>query len=115
MLDQGSFKTLLNSVDISAVKKRFEDGILTLYEDAKRRHENVISTGMPWWGWLVIAYTGYDDIWRLVTSSIFFPLIIIIFGAFFIMNYMGMTGPINQVYYLVYDIVMKQFFKKKFT
>ncbi len=69
---------------------------------------------MPWWGWLVIAYTGYDDIWRMVTSSFFFPLIIII-GIFFGLNYLGMTGPVNKIFYLVQDMVIKQFFRKKFN
>lgn len=69
---------------------------------------------MPWWGWLVIAYTGYDDIWRFMTSSFFFP-ILLLFGLFMVLNHFGMTGPINQIRFAITDLIMKQFFKKKFT
>ena len=105
---------MLSNSDINIIKKRFDEGIFSIYEDAKRKHENLLNTGMPWWGWLVIAYTGYDDVWRFITSSMFFPLIIL-FGGFLILNHLGMTGPVNTIRYLVQDQVTRFFLKKKFT
>lgn len=105
---------MLSQSDISSIKKRWEEGIFSLYEDAKRKHESIISTGMPWWGWLVIAYTGWDDALNLITSSIFFPLIIV-FGLYFLFNYLGMTGPINQAKFLITDMITKLIMRKKFN
>ena len=78
LIETGNFKTLLTSSDLATIKKRYEEGIFSIYEDAKRKHESILNTGMPWWGWLVIAYTGYDDVWRFMTSSFFFPILLII-------------------------------------
>jgi hypothetical protein len=114
LLENTTFKTLLTSSDLVVVRNRFQEGIFSIYEDAKRKHENILSTGMPWWGWLVIAYTGYDDVWRFFTSGFFFPIVLIVV-VFVVLNYLGLTGPVNQVRYIVQDQVTKFFFKKKFS
>lgn len=114
LLENSGNKILLSQSDISSVKKRWEEGIFSLYEEAKRKHESIINTGMPWWGWLAIIYTGYDDVFRLITSSIFFPILIIV-GLYFVLNYLGMTGPINQVKFLITDFITKLIMKKKFN
>lgn len=114
LLETTPFKVLLSSSDFNIIKKRFEEGIYSIYEDAKRKHESLLNTGMPWWGWLVIAYTGYDDVWRFITSSFFFPILLLL-GGFFVLNYLGMTGPVNQIRYLIQDQITKLIFKKKLS
>lgn len=74
----------------------------------------MLNTGMPWWGWLVIAYTGYDDVFNFFRSSFFFPIIILVLG-YIALHYLGMTGPVNQIRYLVQDQITKVLFKKKFA
>lgn len=113
-IDKGDFKVLLSAADLNLIKKRFEEGIFSIYEDAKRKHESFLNTGMPWWGWLVIAYTGYDDVWRFITSSMFFPLVFLI-SIFLVLNYLGMTGPIQSIRYIIQDQATKFFLKKKFS
>lgn len=66
---------------------------------------------MPWWGWLIIAYTGYDDIFRLATSYLFIPVLLLI-GAIVMAQSSVYFKPVNTVIYLIQDLIMGVFRKK---
>lgn len=95
------------------MKNRFEANTLQIYEDAKRRNINFAPGGMPIWGWLLIAYTGYDDIFRLITSYMFIPILLIICTFVFAQS-SPYLRPLNSLVYMLQDMILRPF-KKKFV
>ena len=97
--------------ELLSIKNRFEANAVSILEDAKRKHESFGSFGMPWWGWILIAYTGYDDIFRIFTSYLAIPLIILIVVLYSLKD-SPIFAPVNQVLYVAKDIISSQLKKK---
>jgi hypothetical protein len=72
------FEQLLDDTTLHNYINKYEDGIKEIYDEAMRRHENIISTHIPLWAWILLIYVGYRDIWRMFTG---YWLIILLFGS----------------------------------
>jgi hypothetical protein len=73
----------------------------------------LFNNNLPWWGWVLLAFFGFDDALRLVTSAWIFPVLILA-GAFFTLYRMNMIHIVTDFYYDIEDFVMrkkKQIFK----
>ena len=87
------------------MKNRFEENILSLLEDAKRKHDSIGTGGMPWWGWGLLIYTGYDDIFRLVTSYMIWPILIAVVLIYSLQGSSALR-PVNQAVYVLKNIII---------
>lgn len=96
---------------MSSIKSRFEANSLQVYEDAKRRNINFAPGGMPIWGWVLMVYLGYDDIFRLITSYMFIPVLLLILTFIFAQS-SPYLRPLNSLIYLVQDLIYTPFKKK---
>ena len=105
LLEKNNFKVLVEKSEFYGLKNRFEENILSLLEDAKRKHESNGASGMPWWGWCLLLYTGYDDVLRLATSYLMIPLLI---TGILIYSLQGSAifRPVNQAFYVFKSLVI---------
>ena len=94
------------------MKLRYEANVLGLYEEAKRKHQAKSGGSMPWWGWLLLLYLGYDDIFRLLGSYMFFPTILVII-LIVLMQTSPYLRPLNTILYMFKDRVVDEV-KKRF-
>ena len=74
--NETTYETLLNENDLQILKNKYEEGTNEIYEDAKRRHNNIKQTVIPLWAWILLFYVGYQDIWKMVTGYWLIPIII---------------------------------------
>ena len=74
-------KTLLNYI------KKYEEGINEFYDDAIRRHNNIISTHIPFLAWVLLIYLGYNNIWRWITG----------YGLIFLIMFIGLFSILKMV------------------
>ncbi len=84
--------------DISSLRRKFEDGITNILEEAKRRKSGFFGNGLPWWGWALLLFFGFDDLMRWVKSKWIIPILIVA-GAYFLLNKLNMTSLPRNVYY----------------
>lgn len=105
LLEKNNFKVLCDKTEFYSLKNRFEENILSLLEDAKRKHESNGASGMPWWGWCLLLYTGYDDVFRLATSYLMIPMLI---AGLLIYSLQGSAifRPVNQAFYVFKGIAV---------
>ncbi len=112
--ENDTLEVLMRQNEISSMKRKFEDGITALLEDAKRRKQDLFSHNLPWWGWVLIIIFGLDDIWRWVKSIWIVPILVII-GALFVLKKTNKLNDFKQIYYDVEDKIFslkKKIFKK---
>ena len=74
--NETTYETLLNENDLQILKNKYEEGTNEIYEDAKRRHNNIKQTVIPLWAWILLFYVGYQDIWKMLTGYWLIPIII---------------------------------------
>ena len=74
-------KTLLNYI------KKYEEGINEFYDDAIRRHNNIISTHIPFLAWVLLIYLGYNNIWRWITG----------YGLIFLIMFIGLFSVLKMI------------------
>jgi hypothetical protein len=60
---------------------------------------------MPWWAWLIIAYLGYEDIYRLL-SGYSIIIAIIILAAYGVLKATGMSHMPVSMINMVYNTVL---------
>lgn len=115
LFSKEQFKVNFEKQELIIIKKRFEETLFSIYDDAKRKHENISTGAMPLWGWAVIAYTGYDDIYRLLTSYMLLPIVLIGI-TLYLASFTKYFRPINTAIYFIQDILFTVFRgRKKFT
>jgi hypothetical protein len=88
--------------EISSMKRKFEDGITAIFEDAKRRREGLFTNSLPWWGWGLIIFFGFDDFFRWVKSIWIVPILLVI-GTYFLLNHLNLTYQVKNIYYDIED------------
>ena len=66
-----------------------------------------VKTSLPWWGWALIVYLGYDDFLRLLYSywMIPFTLIIALYG---VLHIIGLGSVPRRVIYMLQDNVINK-------
>ena len=95
----GEFEQLLEDRTLVNYIKKYEEGIDEIYNEAVRRHNNVISTHIPIWAWAVLIWVGYKDVWRLLTGYGLI-IIIILLGLFSVLKMVGLGGTPLMIFNL---------------
>jgi len=82
---------------------KYEDGIKEIYDEAMRRHDNIISTHIPLWAWILLIYVGYKDVWKMFTG---YWLIILLFtsGIFALLRMVGL----GNAPFMVFNMIQSQ-------
>ena len=110
---------LLKQGEIITMRRKFENGISNLLEDAKRRREGLSIGNMPFWFYGLLIFFGYDDLFRIIKSKMIFPILILI-GTYFLLVKLGYDWIIKDVYFGIEEKVQKfnkkisKFFSEKF-
>ena len=105
------FEELLDDKTLQNYKNIYEEGVKEIYDEAMRRHENIISTHIPLWAWALLIYVGYKDVWKMFTG---YWLVILLFGsgAFALLKMLGLgSAPmmvINMIQNQIKQILTKQ-------
>ena len=99
-------KTLVNYI------KKYEEGIDEIYNEAIRRHNNVVSTYIPIWAWVLLIWIGYKDVWRLITGYGLI-IIIILIGIFSLLKMVGLGGTPLMIFNLIKQQVKSLMTKAK--
>ena len=105
------FEELLDGKTLQNYKNIYEEGVKEIYDEAMRRHENIISTHIPLWAWALLIYVGYKDVWKMFTG---YWLVILLFGsgAFALLKMLGLgSAPmmvINMIQNQIKQILTKQ-------
>lgn len=79
---------------------KFEEGIKDIYDDAIKRHENIISTNIPLWAWILLIYVGYKDIWKMFTG---YWLLILLFtmGIYALLKMLGLGSAPRMIFNMI--------------
>ncbi len=104
--DKKEFEILLKQGDILSLKKKFEKGISNILEDAKRRREGLQISNMPYWFYFLLAFFGYDDLFRVVKSFYIIP-ILLIGGAYFLLIKLDKDYIVKDIYFDTEERIMK--------
>ena len=105
------FEELLDDKTLQNYKNIYEEGVKEIYDEAMRKHENIISTHIPLWAWALLIYVGYKDVWKMFTG---YWLVILLFGsgAFALLKMLGLgSAPmmvINMIQNQIKQILTKQ-------
>jgi hypothetical protein len=74
--------TLLTHEDITRIKDKFADDCNHALEEAMRLHHNIYGGSIPIYFWAIFLFFAYDDIFRWLSSPVFFyPLLFVATGA----------------------------------
>lgn len=76
---------LMKQNEVLAFKKKIDAGLSNILEEAKKRKEGFFVGNIPLWFYGVLIAFGYDDIWRLMKSFYFIP--VLLFGSTFVIVY----------------------------
>lgn len=105
-----TFEGLLRQNEISSMKRKFEEGITSLLEDAKRRKSGLFQHNLPWWAWALIIFFGFDDFLRWIKSIWIVPIILLI-SSYFVLQKLNMLHIVRDNYYDLEEKIWK--LKKK--
>ena len=97
------FETLLDDDTLQKYIVKYEEGIKDIYDEAMRRHENIISTRIPLWAWILLIYISYDDIWKMITGH-WLLMILLASGIFALFRVLNMVGLGNAPQMLINTI-----------
>jgi hemerythrin-like domain-containing protein len=94
------FETLLDDDTLQKYIVKYEEGIKDIYDEAMRRHENIISTRIPLWAWALLIYISYDDIWKMITGHWLLMLLLAsgIFALFRVLNMVGLGNAPQMLF-----------------
>ena len=110
--NNSDFEELLNDKTLINYINKYEEGINEFYEDAIRRHNNVVSTRIPVAAWLLLLYVGYKDIWKMMTGYGLIILIILA-GIFSILKMVGLGNVPMMIFNLIKDQIKSLILKSK--
>ena len=110
--NNSDFEELLNDKTLINYISKYEEGINEFYEDALRRHDNVVSTRIPFLAWILLFYIGYKDMWRMFTGYGLIILIILA-GIFSILKMVGLGSAPMMIINLIKNQIKSIFLKAK--
>ena len=96
----GEFERLLDDKTLLNYIRKYEEGIDEYYNDAIRRHNNVVSTRIPFVAWVLLIYLGYKDIWKFMTGYGIIVIIMFI-GLFSVLKMLGLGSAPMMIFILV--------------
>jgi hypothetical protein len=108
----GDFEPLLKDKTLINYISKYEEGINEFYEDAIRRHNNVVSTHIPVVAWLLLIYVGYKDIWKMMTGYGLIILIILA-GIFSVLRMVGLGSAPTMIINLIKEQIKSMMTKAK--
>ena len=108
----GDFEPLLKDKTLINYISKYEEGINEFYEDAIRRHNNIVSTHIPVVAWLLLIYVGYKDIWKMMTGYGLIILIILA-GIFSVLRMVGFGGAPTMIINLIKEQIKSMMTKAK--
>ena len=88
--------TLLSPEDITKIKDKFEDDCEHALEEAMRLHHNIFGGGIPIYFWAIFVFFAYDDIFRWLSSPIFFYPLLFVATFAGLLQSLGLLMPIIQ-------------------
>ncbi len=104
------YENLLSDSELQGLKMKYEEGTTDIYEDAKRRHNNIRQTVIPLWAWILLIYVSYQDIWKMITGYWLIP--IIIFAAMYgILQMLGLGKTPFMIINMIKNQIMARFNK----
>jgi hypothetical protein len=108
----GDFEPLLKDKTLINYISKYEEGINEFYEDAIRRHNNVVSTHIPVVAWLLLIYVGYKDIWKMMTGY-GLVILIILAGIFSVLRMVGLGSAPMMIINLIKEQIKSLVTKAK--
>lgn len=94
------FENLLDDKTLNNYMNKFEEGIKDIYDDAIKRHENIVSTNIPLWAWILLIYVGYKDVWKMFTG---YWLLILLFtlGIYALLKMLGLGSAPKMIFNMI--------------
>ena len=119
MKKNNEFEDLMKQGEIILMKRKFENKITNILEDAKRRREGLQISNMPYWFYGLLLFFGYDDLFRII-KSFYIIYILLIGGGYFTLVKLELDYFIKDLYFDIEERIMKirkfikNFAKEKF-
>ena len=110
-LEKNNFEVLLKQGDILSLKKKFEMGISDILEDVKKKKEG-FQINMPYWFYILLAFFGYDDAFKIIKSWYIIPIILIV-GTYLLLMKLKKDWIIKDTYFFVEEKADKIYRKAK--
>ena len=104
------YENLLSDSELQGLKIKYEEGTTDIYEDAKRRHNNIRQTAIPLWAWALLIYVSYQDIWKMITGYWLIPIIIIA-ACYGILQMLGLGKAPFMIINMIKNQIMSKFNK----
>ncbi len=104
------YENLLSDSELQGLKIKYEEGTTDIYEDAKRRHNNIRQTAIPLWAWALLIYVSYQDIWKMITGYWLIPIIIIA-ACYGILQMLGLGKTPFMIINMIKNLIMSKFNK----
>ena len=109
---KGEFEQLLTDKTLINYISKYEEGIDEFYQDAIRRHNNVVSTHIPVIAWILLIYVGYKDVWKMMTGYGLIILIVLA-GLFSILKMVGLGSAPMMIINLIKEQIKSLIIKSK--
>ncbi len=100
------FENLMRQNEISSMKRKFEEGVTQLLEDAKRRKGGIFQNNLPWWGWALIIFFGLDDFLRWARSIWIIPMLMLA-GGYYVLHHFNLTHLVRNFYYDIEEKIIQ--------
>ena len=119
MKEENEFEVLMKQGEIILMKRKFENSITNILEDAKRRREGLQISNMPYWFYILLIIFGYDDLFRII-KSFYVIYFLLIGGGYFALVKLELDHFIRDLYFDIEERIMKirkfikNFAKEKF-
>ena len=107
-----NYEKLLDDNSLNNYINKYDDGIKEIYDEAIRRNQNIRSTHIPLWAWILLIYVGYKDVWRLFTGH-WLILLLIISGLYALLRMVGLGSAPMMIINLIKEQIKMVFAKQK--
>ena len=94
------FEPLLDDESLNNYTNKYEEGVRDIYDDAMRRHDNIVSTQIPLWAWALLIYISYKDIWRMITGH-WIIILVFLSGTYALLKTLGLGGTPKMIYNMI--------------
>ena len=110
--DKYEFESLLDDKALHNYINKYEDGIKEIYDDAMRRHENIIMRHIPLWAWILLIYVGYKDIWRMFTGY-WLIILLLVMGFYALLRMVGLGNTPFMIFNMIKNQLQLLYTKQK--
>ena len=107
-----NYEKLLDDNSLNNYINKYDDGIKEIYDEAIRRNQNIRSTHIPLWAWILLIYVGYKDVWRLFTGH-WLILLLLISGLYALLRMVGLGSAPMMIINLIKEQIKMLYSKQK--